>query len=86
MIQLTNGLIIEQSLRATDALARKVRECRHSGPMSNEHNAAGKSVRSSLRARLSAIVAAIVTTSAMLDAGWLRRRIGALPQALTDES
>jgi len=46
----TNGLIIEQTLRATDAFARKARECRHSGPMSNERNAAGKRVRSSLRA------------------------------------
>ena len=47
---LTNGLVIEQTLRATDAFAGKARECRHSGLMSNERNAAGRRVRSSLRA------------------------------------
>ena len=36
--QITNGLIIEQTLRATDAFAGKARECRHSGLMSNERN------------------------------------------------
>ena len=45
-----NGLIIEQTLRATDAFAGKARECRHSEPLSNERNAAGRRVRSSLRA------------------------------------
>jgi len=46
----TNGLIIEQTLRATDASARQARERGHSGPMSSERNAAGRRVRSSLRA------------------------------------
>jgi len=50
MPDFTNGLIIEQTLRAADALAGKARDRRHSRPMSSERNAAGKRVRRSLRA------------------------------------
>ena len=42
--------MIEQTLRATDAFVSKASERRHSGLMSSERNAAGKRVRSSLRA------------------------------------
>jgi hypothetical protein len=52
MLQLdhTNGLIVEQTLRATDASAVKARDCRHSWSIPRERNAVGSRVRRSLRA------------------------------------